>query len=324
MVEKIITHNDFDGLVSAVICSYALGVDYVQFAGPRTVSNASISITLNDVVCDLPYPLECGMWFDHHEGNLEELRYRNIDPSTIPGRFDAKDSCARVVFEYFSEKDPLPAHFESMVIEADIIDTFNYASIEDWRRETPGKVIDGTIKLQQGTSKDKWQYLRNILIHLKTRPMEEVAAMPSVRQRFKAFQQEEKEMLAQIEKDVSFLPQDKDHELIVLDLTHHNRQPHVIKNLAYLLYPRAKAVIEVKSMFRRGVKSNDLAFSMSLSLNLNMVKHHKDVGEIMRSLNIGSGHLGAGAGTIACNSRDEMKKTKERTLTQILRMLQNQ
>ena len=57
MYEKIITHNDFDGLISAVICSHALGVDFVQFAGPRTVSDARISITMNDVVCDLPYPL---------------------------------------------------------------------------------------------------------------------------------------------------------------------------------------------------------------------------------------------------------------------------
>lgn len=324
MYEKIITHDDFDGLISAVICSHALGVDFVQFAGPRTVSDARISITLNDVVCDLPYPLECGLWFDHHEGNLEELQYRNIDPATIPGRFAAKDSCARVVFEYFSEKESLPAHFEPMVEEADIIDAFNYPSIEEWRRETLGKVIDGTIKLRQGSAGEKWQYLRNVLAELKTRPIKEVAAMPSVRQRFKAFQQEEGEMLAQIEKDASFLPEDIEHELIVLDLTHHNRQPRIIKHLAYLLHPQAMAVIEIKNMFRHDVKTNDLAFSMSLSLNLNSVEHNKDVGDIMRTLNIGSGHPGAGAGTTNCRSKDEMIKTKERILLKILSMFQNQ
>ena len=64
--EKIITHGDFDGVVSAAICSYALRVDKVMFAGPSTITKSLISISDRDIVCDLPYPLECGLWFDHN------------------------------------------------------------------------------------------------------------------------------------------------------------------------------------------------------------------------------------------------------------------
>lgn len=85
MYESIITHNDFDGVVSTVICSYVFKIDLIKFAGPSTISRAQITITEDDIVCDLPYPLKCGLWFDHHEGNLQELHYRNIDPVSIDG-----------------------------------------------------------------------------------------------------------------------------------------------------------------------------------------------------------------------------------------------
>src|SRR4030067_2144361 len=103
-MRRIITHNDFDGLVSAAICLFALKINFIVFTGPRTVSEARISITDEDVVCDLPYPLECDLWFDHHEANLEELGFRKIDPASIKARFDIKDSCARVVYQYFWER----------------------------------------------------------------------------------------------------------------------------------------------------------------------------------------------------------------------------
>lgn len=322
--QRIITHNDFDGVVSAAICSQALGVDFIVFTGPRSVSDARISITAKDVVCDLPYPLECGLWFDHHQGNLEDLQLRKIDPTAVDGRFDLKDSCARVVYEHFAAQGKFPAHFAEMVDEADVIDAFNYQSIEDWRRETPGKIVDATIKLQAESSDKKWLYLRNLILQMKKRPLHEISQMPGVKQRYKAFQEEEKQMMEQIHQDVTFLPEDDQRQLIVIDLTRHSRRPNVLKHLAYLLYPEALSVIEVKNIFRNESKTNDLALSMSLSVNLNGVEHHKDVGEIMRLLNIGSGHAGAGSGTVSCTSKDEMLRTKQRLLGEIFSMFKQQ
>ncbi|MBM4324966.1 MAG: hypothetical protein FJ115_15530, partial [Deltaproteobacteria bacterium] len=153
--EKIVTHNDFDGIVSAALCARALGVGKILFAGPLTILRSQITITEKDVVCDLPYPLQCGLWFDHHEGNRQELEYRKIDPASIPGRFDLKLSCSRVVFDYFSERMELPPHFTQAVDEADIIDGFTYSSLEEWRRETPGKMIDLTLKVHFSSAEEQ-------------------------------------------------------------------------------------------------------------------------------------------------------------------------
>ncbi len=315
--EKIVTHNDFDGVVSAAIVSKALGTDRFVFAGPRTIAESRITITKNDVVCDLPYPLECGFWFDHHEGNLEELKYRGIDPASIPGRFALRDSCARVVYEYFQPQVELPEFFAATVDEADVLDSFKFSSVEDWRRETPGKVVDGAIKAQQGKPRERDAFLRELVRLLRETPLSEVAERPDIRQAYERYRELEEEMLRVIERDASFLPQDKNKELIVLDLTAHRFPPRLVKKLAFLLYPEAKAVLEIKNIFRNGVKSTDLSVSMSLGISLSNVEHSKDVGEIMRELNIGDGHRGAGAGTVFCSSKAEMLKEKDRLLKEI-------
>jgi len=319
MYKRIITHNDFDGLVSAAICSYVFKINFIVFTGPRIVSEARISITAEDVVCDLPYPLECGMWFDHHEGNLEEVRYRKMDPSTIAGRFSLKDSCARVVYDYFINEN-LPGHFAEMVDEADVIDAFNYKSLVDWRAPTPAKIIDSAIKLQSEDQEAKRQFLRSLIGLLKERPLTEVSATPSIQKRYRTFVEEEERMLERVRQDLYFLDQDVEKRVMILDLTHHKRRPNVLKHLAYLLHPQALAVLEVKNVFSQDVKTNDLAFSMSLSLNLRDQEHGKDVGEIMRRLNIGSGHAGAAAGQIACRSKEESNATKTKMLNEIYAM----
>jgi oligoribonuclease NrnB/cAMP/cGMP phosphodiesterase (DHH superfamily) len=268
--------------------------------------------------------MQVGLWFDHHEGNLEELEYRKIDTESIPGRFSPDPSCARVVYGYFSEHMELPSHFSEMVREADDIDSFNFSSIDEWRRETPGKIIDGTLRLQHEKPDVKWQFMRQLVGHLKERSLPEVAKLPSIKKRYRVFQEEESRMLQQIKDNSTFLEQDPDQQMVVIDLTPHKKRQFVIKNLAYILYPKALAVIEVKNLFQNNIKTNNLSFSMSLSIKLNNRDHNKDVGLIMRELNIGGGHKGAGAGTIHCDTKDEMIREKQALLDDIYDLFKTQ
>jgi hypothetical protein len=63
---------------------------------------------------------------------------------------------------------------------------------------------------------------------------------------------------------------------------------------------------------------------MALSIQGNREGHRKNIGEIMRVLNIGDGHPGAAAGTIQCASKQDMLKKKKDLLTQILRLWASQ
>lgn len=175
--EKIITHNDFDGIVSAALCARCVKSERILFAGPLAIARSQISVTERDIVCDLPYPLECGLWFDHHEGNLQDLEYRKIDPKSLPGRFDLKPSCSRVVYDYFSGQRELPAYFVEAVEEADVIDSFSYSSVEEWRKETSGKIIELTLKARFSSPEDQTSYLRNLVQQVRDRPLREVAGL---------------------------------------------------------------------------------------------------------------------------------------------------
>jgi len=323
--EKIITHNDFDGIVSASLCSRVLKIQKVMFAGPMTIARSQISITEKDVVCDLPYPLQCGLWFDHHEGNLQELTLRKIDVKSIPGRFDLKPSCSRVVYEYFSEREELPSSFLTAVEEADVIDSFSYSSIEDWRRETPGKVIDSTLKVLFQSVEDQVSYMRNLVQQLRDRSIAEVSRLDFVQKRLRQYRNDEERMLRMIRDAAYFNEEDQKKEVVVIDLTSYQRRPHLIKNLAFLVYPEALGVLEVYSLTdHQGVKSNHFGLSMSLSIHGNRQDHGKNIGEIMRTLNIGDGHPGAAAGTVRCQSKQEMLKKKKELLGQIFRLWSSQ
>jgi len=322
--EKIVTHNDFDGIVSASICAWVLKVEGVIFTGPLTITKSQITITEKDVVCDLPYPLQCGLWFDHHEGNFQELDYRKIDPKLIPGRFDLKPSCSRVVYEYFSERAEIPSYFLMAVEEADVIDSFSYASIEEWRRETPGKVIDLTLKVRFPSTEEQVSHMKSLVQQLRDGPMDEVSNLPFVQKRLRQYWEEEGQMLRVIQNSSSFFEQDKLREMVVIDLTPYHRRPHLIKNLAFLVFPEALGVLELYNLTDLGVKTNNLGISMSLSINGNRQSHSKNIGEIMRALNIGDGHPGAAAGTVRCKSKQEMLKKKKDLLEQIFRIWSSQ
>ena len=319
--DRIVTHGDFDGVVSAAVCSAALGIEDVVFTGPGSIERAEITVGAGDIVTDLPYPLECGMWFDHHPGNLEALGLRGIDPASIPGRFEEKPSCARVVLEYFSwEGFDMPPHLAAAVDEADTIDSFDYRSVEEWRRETPGKLVDMSIKSPFGDLRERARFLRELTAMVRDMPLEEVAADEEVASRIEDYRAEEEKMLGLIEESTFFLEEDTDHELVVMDFTRHNRRPRVERNLAYLVHPGALGAMTINSLFRRGTKTNDLAVTISLSMNMTGRSHGKDMGEIMRSLGIGDGHPGAAAGTIRCSSKGEMLREKERLLERVWAM----
>ena len=63
---------------------------------------------------------------------------------------------------------------------------------------------------------------------------------------------------------------------------------------------------------------------MSLSIKANQQMRGKNIGEIMRTLNIGDGHPGAAAGTVRCQSKQEMLRKKKEYLGQIFRLWSSQ
>jgi hypothetical protein len=321
MYERIVTHNDMDGVVSAAICSFVYRIDNIRFAGPQAIARGEIATSERDIVCDLPYPVLCGLWFDHHEGNAIDLRYRHIDLETISGRFAPAASCSRVVYEYFSDEGiALPPHLEETVKETDIIDSFDYRSIEEWRRETPGKLVDYFLKASSPSPHDKYRSLKELVTWVRDLPLHEVATLPAIKEGIDRYRADEARMLKLLQEDSYFLPDDQRKEIIIIDVSRHNRRPQITKNLAFLLYPRTAAVLEIQPLFDRGIKTTNLGIAIALSFTRNDREQTKDLGEIMRQLNIGDGHRGAAGGTVYAGSKAEMLAKKQALVQEIYRL----
>jgi len=324
MYKRIITHYDFDGVASAALCSYVLNIDFIYFTGPRAIIESRLTTTSGDVVCDLPYPHGCGLWFDHHEGNMEDLKNRNIDLESLPGRFALLPSCSHVIYDYFRERLALPGRFQQLIEEADLIDGFSYKNVREWRRITPGKIIDGTLRFQGDDPKVMRTYMKSIVLDLRDKPLQEVADRDDVKSRYEQYLIDERNMLEQIRKDGFFLEEDIKKELVIIDQTPYNQRNPILKHLAYLMYPNALGVISINTLYQSDQKTNNLCFSMSLSLRMTNQQHAKNVGLILRNLNLGDGHRGAAAGVVVCGTGEEMNRKKEETLHHIFRAWRNQ
>ena len=319
-LNRIVTHDDLDGVVSAAIVSFATGIDRFFFAGPVAIQNGRIPTSESDIVCDLPCPMRVGMWFDHHPGNLEDIRLREIDPETVPGRFEAAPSCARVVYEFFKEETDFPEFMADTVSGTDRVDSFDYRTMEEWKEPTVERKLSDSLFAAYSDQRSFHTYLGKMVRLLRDHSMAEVLTDPEVLEKVQAYARMEEKSLVLIDQDASFHEMDTEREVAVIDLTRHNRKPEIIRNAAFIRYPEALAVLMVGNQFRGGKKTTDLSFSMSLSFLMNTREHEKDIGEIMRELNIGDGHPGAAGGRIDCRSKDEMLKVKEQTVNRIIQL----
>jgi hypothetical protein len=322
---SIVTHNDFDGLGSAALLSWAFDLEEVRFAGPITIAKAEIPIGPTDVVCDLPYPLQCGLWFDHHAGNAVELQLRGIDAKEVAGRFAVAPSCVRVVYDYLKELgEEIPEDYAELADAADVIDSFSYPTLEAWRADTPANRIDRAVKSSSDSRYQHESFLRNVVFLLRDLSLTEVSDDPQIVQRAVRYAKEEELMLEHIRKYGKPLPADHTDELFIVDFTGFSNPVRLDKKLIGLVQPDALGYLELKPVFRSGRKTFDLAVSLSLALNMQRSVHRRDMGEIVRELNIGDGHTGAAAGVWRCESAREFQKMREELPLMILELWKKQ
>ena len=305
---SIVTHFDLDGVASAALCSYIFNIEEIRFCGPSTVDLQLVDN--KTIICDLPYPRTCGLWFDHHIANKDELALRNIDVKELPGRLENKPSCMRVIYDFFVPEYNIE-EWEPFVKEVDVIDGFLYNSPEEWRKKTPGKILESSIKFN---IKDR-QFLHQLTMMLRENDYIQASKDHDVLKRAEDFWKTEDSQIELIRRSATFLGDKK--EIIVLNLTEYQKPPAIQRNFAFTIYPESSAVIEIRCQYENGKKTNDLYFSMSLGFTDEHIKNKKNIGEIMRILNIGGGHAGAAAGQVKCNSKVERIKNLEKTLKDI-------
>ncbi len=314
---SLVTHFDLDGVACAALCSLFWDFERITFAGPSNMHR--LSYDLQTVVTDLPhpYPRDCGFWFDHHVANIGELKAVGVDYTTLTGVIEEKPSCLRVVYDYFSKEYELE-EWLPFVEELDVIDGFLFRDYDHWQEITPAKNIDHAIKLDF----NDFTFMRKLVTDLRDNDYLEVAEYPEVVKRANQFRTAQAEQIPMIGKIAK--PLEGADEIILLDLRELRNPPNFEKNFAYHFFPQAKSVLTIRSMFQKGVKTNGMSLSMSLGFVDDELKEKINIGEMMRKLDIGSGHPGAAAGRFECKSKDERERKSKDVLETIARMWNEQ
>ncbi len=317
-MRKIYTHTDFDGVVSAALLSIATGVDFIKFVSANKIW--SEQFTGDEIICDLPCPWKCSLWFDHHEANLKEMEARGVEIDKINGKFDLQPSCSRVIYDYYKDSVEFPDYFEKLISETDIIDSMNYKSVEEWLSDTNIKIIAKTVQMIENEDYRSFlHYMIKITKLLRKTPPDVIVKLNDVQKRYKAIKYSEKKYL-EIIKDASFY-MDDEKDIIIIDLSDLKYAPRLDKNLAYMLNPDANAILLINSIFKNNIKTNSLRFSMGL----NFTKPLKiNISKIFEEIGLGGGHQQAAGGILNCSSKSDKLANKKLYIRKIIDLWKKQ
>jgi len=295
---RIITRPDFDGIVCAVLLSDALSIPGpIIWAEPHSMQHGQVGVFPGDIIANLGYHENCGLWFDHHESN-------RIDNS-FKGRFRIAPSAAGIIYEYYKDdpENPFKRDYTRLIEETDKIDSANL-SIDEVLH--PGKfpfmALSMTILSHNFEDEPYWNLLVDLLQH---HDIEEILDHPEVKERVeKALDSNEKfiHLLNTHTKD--------EGEITITDFRSFEKIPVGNRFLVFYLYP--DSLVNVRLRYDKSDKARTRISVGHSIFNRGSAVH---CGLLCAQYG-GGGHRGAGACTIPSGQTVS-------TLQNILKLLQS-
>ena len=272
--DRLVTHSDFDGIVSALLLREIFPIDNVLFAEPSSIQKGFLKTTKKDIVCDLPKG--GGLWFDHHsEQEVDDKRECHYD-------LNAK-SCARVIYETY--KDKLNG-WEQLVEEADKIDSATFTK-EEYLNPNACGVISITLRTCDKEADDNFRmYVLNLLSY---KTPEEVAESSMVVNRYHEKLDEWSRGEPAVEKSTVF-----DNEIAVVDFVcYGDKSPVWRMHKLYIDHPEVKYVMSARRLKITG----DIKMSCGTNVFDDNESYRPHIGQIMKEFG-GGGHKGVGGCTV--------------------------
>ena len=276
---RLVTRGDLDGLTSAVIITMKEPVDELLLVHPQDITDKAIEVRPDDILVNLPYDPRCGMWFDHHI--LTDSNEK--PPDNFRGRYGLAPSAARLVYEYYLERDPGDEALRRLGPLVDETDRLDAALLTPDDVENPrdyillGYTIDSRTGL--GGFED---YFHTLVEALKTKSIQEVLALPVVRERVNRIRSDQADFKRLLSRNSFVL-----NNVVVTDLREIERLPAGNRFLVYTLFPDANVSLRV----HWGPRHNSVIAAVGHSIFNRTCR--TSVGELMSRYG-GGGHRGAG------------------------------
>ncbi len=276
---RLVTRGDLDGLTSAVIITMKEQVDDILLVHPQDITDKTVEIRHDDILANLPYDPRCGMWFDHHL--LTDSNEK--PPEEFRGRYRVAPSAARLVYEYYLDKDPDDPNLlklEALVDETDRLDAA-LLTPDDVENPRDYILLGYTIDSRTGLGGFEDYFLQ--LVHwLKTMSIKDVLKQPEVRARVERIRSDQEEFKHLLSRNSFQL-----NNVVVTDLREIERLPAGNRFLVYTLFPEANVSLRV----HWGPRHDSVVAAVGHSIFNRTC--NTSVGELMSRYG-GGGHRGAG------------------------------
>ncbi len=276
---RLVTRGDLDGLTSAVIITMKEPIDEIVLIHPQDITDKKVEIRPDDILSNVPYHPNAGLWFDHHLLTSSNEK----PPENVKGRYRLSPSAARLVYEYYLEKYPGDPELERLAPLVDATDRVDAAQL------TPDDVNDPQNYILLGFTIDNrsglgsfHSYFNELVEALKTMPVEAIMQLPRVRERVERLKHEQSEFTHLLKRNSFQL-----NNVVITDLREIERLPAGNRFLIYTLFPDSNVSLRV----HWGPSHNSVIAAVGHSIFNRTCK--TSVGELMSRFG-GGGHRGAG------------------------------
>jgi hypothetical protein len=283
---RLVTRPDLDGLTCAVLLSRCETIDSVELVQPQEVADRQVAIDPSDVLANLPYHPDCGMWFDNHV--LTDAR--SMPPKGFRGRYGKAPSAARLVYEHYAPSHHEIGRYEELVRETDRLDSAQLA-LQDVLNPAGYILLGFTLDSRSGLGQIR-EYFLELLPAVARDPIDAVLALPSVRERARRLREQDRHF-----REVAVAHSRLEGNVVVTDFRDLDPVPVGNRFLVYTLFPEASVSVRIQ---RAGAPGK---VAVSVGRSIFKRTSRANLGVLM-SLYGGGGQPGAGACALSLAAAD--------------------
>jgi len=274
---RLVTRADLDGLTCAVLLSVSEPIDAVELVQPQDVADRRVAIGPQDILANLPYHPQCGLWFDNHL--LTDAR--SVPPAGFKGRYAQAPSAARVVYDHYAADHPELARYETLLAETDRLDSAQL-TLEDVLAPAGYVLLGFSLDTRTGLGGLR-EYFDLLLPAVKDQPVEAVLALPEVRRRVDRMREQDRAF-----REAALSHSRLDANVVLTDFRPLDPLPVGNRFLILTLFPQANVAVRVQwgpGREKVSVSAGRSIFNRTCRANLG----------VLMSLHGGGGQPGAGA-----------------------------
>jgi nanoRNase/pAp phosphatase (c-di-AMP/oligoRNAs hydrolase) len=289
---RLLTRDDFDGVVSAALLKKMGLIEQVKFVHPRDMEGGVVHVSRRDIIADLPPQSGAHLAFDHHDVD-------HANGSTDRFVVDANArSAARVIYNHYGGADRFPTVSPELL---DAVDKWESAAFvrkevldpEGW--DLLGFLLDPRTGLGRFRRFriSNHQLMLDLIDYIADHDIEELLTFEDIKERADVYESHKEDFSQQIQRCSTV----RDTVLLV-DLRRETTLYAGNRFVKYALFPHTDASVQIMWAFKRRIAAISVGksiFDGDLSA---------DIGEVMARYG-GGGYSYAGACQVPAENVDQ-------------------